>query len=78
MDEMEPTSGRLLLFEPNQVSPTVLQLRRVASNDVPGCVYSLAVVDGMLAAAINSCVRLLYSNLLFVLIFYPPRFLSIE
>ncbi|KAE9400776.1 hypothetical protein BT96DRAFT_992689 [Gymnopus androsaceus JB14] len=58
MDEMEPTSGRILLFEPNQVSPTMLQLRRVASNDVPGCVYSLAVVDGMLAAAINSCVSL--------------------
>lgn len=55
-DEMEPSSGRILLFEPTQPSPTVTQLRRVASDNVSGCVYSLAVIDGMLAAAINSSV----------------------
>ncbi|KAJ3856320.1 CPSF A subunit region-domain-containing protein [Lentinula lateritia] len=58
LDETEPTSGRILLFEVRQASPTVIQLKRVASEDISGCVYSLVVIDGLLAAAINSSVSL--------------------
>lgn len=76
-DEMEPSSGRILLFEPTQPSPTVTQLRRVASDNVSGCVYSLAVIDGMLAAAINSSVSLFPLNVLSRILLFV-RFLCIE
>ncbi|KAJ3863624.1 CPSF A subunit region-domain-containing protein [Lentinula novae-zelandiae] len=58
LDETEPTSGKILLFEVQQASSTLIQLKRVASEDVSGCVYSLVVIDGLLAAAINSSVSL--------------------
>lgn len=56
LDETEPTSGKILLFAVQQASSTLIQLKRVASEDVSGCVYSLVVIDGLLAAAINSSV----------------------
>ncbi|KAJ3896557.1 CPSF A subunit region-domain-containing protein [Lentinula edodes] len=58
LDETEPTSGKILVFEVQQASSTLIQLKRVAAEDVSGCVYSLVVIDGLLAAAINSSVSL--------------------
>ncbi|GAW02346.1 uv-damaged dna-binding [Lentinula edodes] len=58
LDETEPTSGKILLFEVQHASSTLIQLKRVAATDVGGCVYSLVVIDGLLAAAINSSVSL--------------------
>ncbi|KAJ3923618.1 CPSF A subunit region-domain-containing protein [Lentinula edodes] len=58
LDETEPTSGKILLFEIQHASSTLIQLKRVAAEDVGGCVYSLVVIDGLLAAAINSSVSL--------------------
>ncbi|KAJ3904528.1 CPSF A subunit region-domain-containing protein [Lentinula edodes] len=58
LDETEPTSGKILLFEIQHASSTLIQLKRVAATDVGGCVYSLVVIDGLLAAAINSSVSL--------------------
>jgi CPSF A subunit region. len=59
-DEKEPTDGRLLIFtaydNDSQSRMTTLQLSLVASMHVKGCVYSLAVVNGMIAAAVNASV----------------------
>ncbi|KIK59844.1 hypothetical protein GYMLUDRAFT_74297 [Collybiopsis luxurians FD-317 M1] len=57
-EELETTSGRIHLYEAYQPSPSMMQLRRVASENVGGCVYNLAVIEGMLAAAVNSSINL--------------------
>lgn len=54
-DEKEPTKGRLLLFTAFS-SASDLQLSLVTSVDVPGCVYSLAIVSDKIVAAVNSSV----------------------
>ncbi|KAF9069809.1 CPSF A subunit region-domain-containing protein [Rhodocollybia butyracea] len=58
LDEMEPTSGRILLFEARQATPSLIGLNQVVSHKVSGCVYSVTGVKGMLAAAVNSSVSL--------------------
>ena len=54
-DEREPTSGRLLIFTAFESSSN-LQLSLVASAEVKGCVYSLALVNDTIVAAVNSSV----------------------
>jgi len=57
-DEKEPTEGRLLLFDVHEIpSARGQQLSLVASEDVNGCVYALAAVDEMIAAAVNGSVH---------------------
>ncbi|KAF8967077.1 CPSF A subunit region-domain-containing protein [Flammula alnicola] len=61
-EEIEPTSGRLLIFTAyTSAAPTKtssLELSLVASAEVKGCVYALKNVEGKIVAAINSCVLL--------------------
>jgi DNA damage-binding protein 1 len=59
-DEKEPSNGRLLIFTAFPSSSN-MQLSLVASADVKGCVYSLALVNDTIVAAVNSSV----SNALF-------------
>lgn len=56
-DEKEPTNGRLLIFTAFQ-SASSLQLSLIASADVKGCVYSLALINDTIVAAVNSSVML--------------------
>jgi hypothetical protein len=51
----EPNKGRLLIFSAESQGPS-LHVKLVASEDVQGCVYALAGVNGFIAAAINASV----------------------
>lgn len=79
LDEMEPTSGRILLCEAKQATPSLIGLNQVVSHEVSGCVYSVSEVKGMLAAAVNSSVRIEHFLYLLYLQFisYRLRFLYI-
>ncbi|OCH88473.1 hypothetical protein OBBRIDRAFT_780096 [Obba rivulosa] len=60
-EEQEPSAGRLLLFalgSDGGGTSSKSDLRVVATHDTKGCVYQLASVSGMIAAAINSNVVL--------------------
>ena len=57
--EKEPSQGRLLLFKAEldtKLSSTKPQLKQLSELDVMGCVYALARVNGLLAAAIGPSV----------------------
>jgi hypothetical protein len=57
--EKEPSQGRLLLFKAEldaRLSRTKRQLKQISELDVKGCVYALARVNGLLAAAIGPAV----------------------
>jgi len=57
--EKEPSQGRLLLFKAvldASLSRTKRQLKQIPELDVKGCVYALARVNGLLAAAIGPAV----------------------
>lgn len=59
--EIEPSNGRLLIFTAKPTSSSLL-LSLVAEVETKGCVYALAIVNGMngmIAAAVNSAVRFL-------------------
>ena len=60
--EVEPSSGRLMLFSLSSVessarSPETM-LRMAVTEETPGCVYALAYSRGMIVAAVNTSVRL--------------------
>ncbi|KAI0917003.1 hypothetical protein AcV5_007593 [Taiwanofungus camphoratus] len=61
-DETEPSHGRIIAFafgsNEGSVSSKTPILHIVAMTDVQGCVYQLANVDGMIAAAVNTSVML--------------------
>ena len=62
--EKEPSQGRLLLFKAEldaRLSRTKRQLKQISELDVKGCVYALARVNGLLAAAIGPAVGSLFS-----------------
>lgn len=61
-EELEPSTGSIKLLAlagdegtARLVNPT---LRVVATEQTPGCVYALAYVKGMIAAAVNTSVRI--------------------
>lgn len=59
--EKEPSQGRLLLFKAEldaSLSRTKRQLKQISELYVNGCVYALARVNGLLAAAIGPAVFL--------------------
>lgn len=60
-DETEPSHGRIIAFafgsNEGSVSSKTPILHIVAMTDVQGCVYQLANVDGMIAAAVNTSVN---------------------
>jgi len=59
--EKEPSQGRLLLFKAEldaRLSRKRRQLKQISELDVKGCVYALARVNGLLAAAIGPAVFL--------------------
>ncbi len=61
--ESEPSQGRLLLFKAEldaRVSRKKRQLKQISELDVKGCVFALARVDGLLAAAIGPAVSALF------------------
>ena len=65
--EKEPSQGRLLLFKAEldvRLSRTKRQLKQISELDVKGCVYALARVNGLLAAAIGSAVGYLFPAVL--------------
>jgi DNA damage-binding protein 1 len=58
--EQEPSEGKLRVFDAcnAEVSgSTRLQLTPKVSVNVRGCVYALASINGMIAAAVNASVR---------------------
>jgi hypothetical protein len=60
--EKEPSQGRLLLLAPEfdaTLSSTRRQLKKTSEMDVHGCVYALARVNGLLAAAVGPSVSVL-------------------
>jgi hypothetical protein len=62
--EKEPSQGRLLLFKADldaRLSRKQRQLKQISELDVKGCVYALARVNGLLAAAIGPSVSSLFS-----------------
>jgi hypothetical protein len=61
--EKEPSQGRLLLFKAEldaRLSRKSRQLKKISELDVKGCVYALARVNGLLAAAIGPAVGPLF------------------
>jgi DNA damage-binding protein 1 len=61
--EKEPSQGRLLLFEAEfdvRLSRKKRQLKQISELDVKSCVYALARVNGLLAAAIGPAVGSLF------------------
>ncbi|EIN12704.1 hypothetical protein PUNSTDRAFT_97523 [Punctularia strigosozonata HHB-11173 SS5] len=50
-DQLEVSKGRLVVFD-----PSTKVLSPVATLDVNGCVYALASIQGLVAAAVNSAV----------------------
>ncbi|KAJ7288527.1 CPSF A subunit region-domain-containing protein [Mycena rebaudengoi] len=60
--EKIPTEGRLLVFSAYppgaHARSSNVQLSLLASADVRGCVYSVATVNGLIAAGVNSAVML--------------------
>jgi DNA damage-binding protein 1 len=65
--EKEPSQGRLLLFKVGldaRLSRTKRQLKQISELDVKGCVYALARVNGLLAAAIGPAVGSLFPAVL--------------
>jgi DNA damage-binding protein 1 len=62
LGEKEPSQGRLLLFKAEldaRLSRKKCQLKQISELNVEGCVYALARVNGLLAAAIGSSVGFL-------------------
>src|ERR1700722_4512438 len=58
-DEIEPTDGRLLVFntmEKSVLRSSDLHLSLVTWAHVPGCVYALVSTNGLLIAAVNASV----------------------
>ncbi|KAI0269851.1 CPSF A subunit region-domain-containing protein [Gloeopeniophorella convolvens] len=64
-EEREPSQGRVLLFttEPLLDASGKRELKKLAEIDANGCVYALACVKGLLAAAIGPSVSTLASSL---------------
>ncbi len=63
--EKEPSQGRLLLFKAEMdtsLSRKKRQLKQISELDVKGCVYALARVNGLLAAAIGPAVSPLFPS----------------
>jgi CPSF A subunit region len=61
--EKEPSQGRLLLFKAEldaRLSRKRRQLKQISELEVEGCVYALARVNGLLAAAIGPVVGSLF------------------
>jgi DNA damage-binding protein 1 len=61
--EKEPSQGRLLLFKAEfdaRLSRKKRQLKQISELDVNGCVYALALVNGLLAAAIGPTVGYIF------------------
>lgn len=61
--EKEPSQGRLLLFNAEldtRLSRKKRHLKQISELNVGGCVYALARVNGLLAAAICSAVGSLF------------------
>lgn len=62
-EELEPTSGRLLIFTAHSstvaTKTSSLELSLVTSSKVKGCVYALKEVEGKIIAAVNSSVCVL-------------------
>jgi hypothetical protein len=61
--EKEPSQGRLLLFKAEldaRLSRKKRQLKQISELDVQGCTYTLARVNGLLAASIGSGVGSLF------------------
>lgn len=56
--EIEPTGGRLYAFAASYQQST-MQISVLASEEVNGCVYAVTVVGDLIAAAVNSAVRLI-------------------
>lgn len=66
-DDKEPVAGRLVIFTANSFedeSNSSLHLSQVASMDVKGCVYALALVNEIIVAAVNSSVSLISYSIL--------------
>ncbi|KAF9485871.1 hypothetical protein BDN70DRAFT_870784 [Pholiota conissans] len=61
-EEIEPTSGRLLIFTTHAATISAksssLELSLITSSEVKGCVYSLKEVEGQIVAAVNSSILL--------------------
>ena len=55
--EREPSAGRIILFSLEPNAGTKPTRKMLVSHDVGGCVYQLANVEGMIAAAVNTSVR---------------------
>ena len=65
--EKEPSQGRLLLFKAEldaRLSRKKRQLKLISELDVNGCVYALAPVNGLLAAAIGPTVCSLFPTVI--------------
>jgi len=61
--EKEPSQGRLLLFKAElepRLSRKKRQLKQISELDVKGCVYALARVNELVAAAIGPAVGTLF------------------
>ncbi|KAJ7579305.1 CPSF A subunit region-domain-containing protein [Mycena floridula] len=56
-NEREPSEGRIVIFTAERMGQN-LQLKFLVAREVKAAVYSLAVVNGMIAAAANSSVML--------------------
>ena len=66
LGEKEPSQGRLLLFKAEldaKLSRKSRQLKQISELDVKGCVYALARVNGLLAAAIGPAVGSLFPEI---------------
>lgn len=64
--EKEPSQGRLLLFKAEldaKLSRKSRQLKQISELDVKGCVYALARVNELLAAAIGPAVGSLFREI---------------
>lgn len=55
-NEREPTQGRLILMTADSDEPAGSQLKKGSEMNINGCVYALARVNGLLAAAIGPSV----------------------
>jgi DNA damage-binding protein 1 len=79
-EEREAAKGRLLIFMAESQAPISpnLRLTLVTSEDVQGCVYALASVNGMVAAAINSSVIKSLFRKQMVLTFFQVVLFSLE
>jgi hypothetical protein len=60
-DESVPGSGRILVFTAYppgiESRSSNVELALTASAAVSGCVYSVTIVNGLIAAGVNSAVR---------------------